>query len=99
MPSSFIGFPLAAQLFGPVNAGIGLALAMVVENFLTIPLSLALAEADAGEANDGRSRGARLAQAVAQSIRGLKAGKNKLTVVYVGTGRIASDDAKLTIKR
>lgn len=69
--SGFIGFPLAAQLFGPVNAGIGLALAMVVENFLTIPLSLALAEADAGDADDGRSRGARLAQAVAQSIRGV----------------------------
>lgn len=50
--SGFIGFPLVAQLFGPVNAGIGLALAMLVENFLTIPLSLAIA--DAGQAAPGQ---------------------------------------------
>jgi predicted permease len=66
--SGFIGFPLIAQLFGPVNAGIGLALAMVVENFLTLPLSLALADSDTG-ADGGQSRGARLRAAVAQSLR------------------------------
>ncbi|HYE38292.1 MAG TPA: AEC family transporter [Ramlibacter sp.] len=69
--SGFIGFPLAAQLFGPVNAGIGLALAMVVENFLTIPLSLALAESDTGDAGAGRSRPERLYRAVVQSLRGV----------------------------
>jgi len=47
--SGFIGFPLVAQLFGPVNAGIALAMAMVVENLLLLPLSLALADSGAGE--------------------------------------------------
>ena len=65
--SGFIGFPLVAQLFGPLNAGIGLALAMVVENILTIPLSLAIA--DVGEAGAGPSRGARLRSALVQSVR------------------------------
>lgn len=69
--SGFIGFPLAAQLFGPVNAGIGLALAMVVENFLTLPLSLALAESDTGEPGAGQPRAQRLRRAVAQSVRGV----------------------------
>ena len=41
--SGFIGFPLVAQLFGPANAGVALALAMVVENVISLPLSLALA--------------------------------------------------------
>lgn len=65
--SGFIGFPLVAQLFGPVNAGIGLALAMVVENFLTIPMSLALADVGEGDARQGR--GARLRAALLQSLR------------------------------
>lgn len=69
--SGFIGFPLAAQLFGPVNAGVGLALAMVVENFLTLPFSLALAEADEGGAGAGRPRAERLGRAVVQSLRGV----------------------------
>lgn len=44
--SGFIGFPLVAQVFGASTAGIGLALAMVVENILLLPLALAIAEAD-----------------------------------------------------
>lgn len=67
--SGFIGFPLVAQLFGPVNAGIGLALAMVVENFVTLPLSLALADSDVGEAGAGQSRARRLWLVLAQSLR------------------------------
>jgi hypothetical protein len=69
--SGFIGFPLVAQMFGPVNAGIGLALAMVVENFLTLPLSLALADSDLGEGGAGQTRGQRLRAALAQSMRGV----------------------------
>lgn len=69
--SGFIGFPLVAQLFGPVNAGIGLALAMLVENFLTLPLSLALADSDTGEAGAGQTRGQRLRAALRQSLRGI----------------------------
>lgn len=67
--SGFIGFPLVAQLFGPVNAGIGLALAMVVENFLLLPLALALADADLGEGAAGQGRARRLRLAFKQSMR------------------------------
>ncbi len=71
--SGFIGFPLVAQVFGPVNAGIGLALAMVVENFLLLPLALALADSDVGDGQGAvaLSRGARWRLALAQSARGL----------------------------
>ena len=68
--SGFIGFPLVAQLFGPVNAGIALALAMLVENFVTLPLSLALADSDVGEGASG-SRGERLRTALLQSARSM----------------------------
>lgn len=60
--SGFIGFPLVAQVFGPTNAAIALALAMVVENFLLLPFSLALA--DSGEAGGRRA-------ALRQALRGL----------------------------
>jgi malonate transporter len=69
--SGFIGFPLVAQLLGPVNAGIGLALAMVVENFLTIPFSWALADSDVGQAGAGQSRARRVRMALLQSLRGV----------------------------
>ncbi|MGE0331054.1 MAG: AEC family transporter [Ramlibacter sp.] len=71
--SGFIGYPLVAQVFGPVNAGIGLALAMVVENFLLLPLALALADSDVddGHGSAALSRAARWRQALAQSARGL----------------------------
>jgi malonate transporter len=67
--SGFIGFPLVAQVFGPATAGIGLALAMVVENFVTIPLALAIAESAGGPG--GGTRGERLRRALAQSMRGV----------------------------
>lgn len=44
--SAFIGFPIALQTVGP-DATVALALVMVVENFLVIPLSLALADSAA----------------------------------------------------
>jgi len=65
--SGFIGFPIVALLFGPVTAGIGLALAMVVENFVLLPLALAIADSDVADA--GASRGARLRMVLAQSLR------------------------------
>ncbi|HEY0826349.1 MAG TPA: AEC family transporter [Ramlibacter sp.] len=65
--SGFIGFPLVAQIFGPVNAGIGLALAMLVENFVSLPLGLAVADSTAGDA--AASRGARWRMALAHSLR------------------------------
>lgn len=70
--SGFIGFPLVAQVLGGPAAGVGLALAMVVENFLLLPLALAVAESDTGDAAQGAGgRAARLRQALAQSAVGV----------------------------
>ena len=41
--SGFVGYPILLQLLGPV-AGVGLALTMLVENLLVIPMALALAD-------------------------------------------------------
>lgn len=68
--SGFIGFPLVMQVFGASTAGVGLALAMVVENFLLLPLALAIADSDLGE-QGGSSRGERLRAALLQSARGI----------------------------
>ena len=68
--SGFIGFPLVAQVFGASTAGVGLALAMVVENFLLLPLAMALADSDIGEGGGG-TRGERLRAAMRQSLHGL----------------------------
>lgn len=69
--SGFIGFPLVAQMFGAQTAGISLALAMVVENFLLLPLALAIADAQPDGAQQGASRGERVRAALSQSMRGL----------------------------
>jgi malonate transporter len=69
--SGFIGFPLVAQVVGPVPAGIALALAMIVENFLLLPLALAIADGDLGEGAVQRSRAQRWRAAFGQSLRGL----------------------------
>ncbi len=69
--SGFIGFPLVAQVFGAATAGVGLALAMVVENFLLLPLALAIADSDLGDGVVTGSRAARWKAALAQSMRGI----------------------------
>ena len=61
--SGFVGYPIVLQLLGP-PAGIALALTMMVENLLIIPLALAIADSAAGS-------GLRWHQALAQSARGL----------------------------
>lgn len=66
--SGFIGFPLIAQLFGGATAGVGLALAMIVENFLLLPLALAIADIDVGEGAASASRWRRLRTALGQSL-------------------------------
>src|SRR5262245_45066496 len=38
--SGFIGFPIAVQLVGPATAAVGLAMCMLVENIVMIPLTL-----------------------------------------------------------
>lgn len=46
--SGFVGYPIASLLVGP-KAAIALALCLMVENLMTIPLALTLAESGAGE--------------------------------------------------
>jgi len=41
--SGYVGYPILLQLLGPA-AGVGLALTVLVENLVTIPLALAMAE-------------------------------------------------------
>lgn len=69
--SGFIGFPLVAQLLGAGTAGVGLALAMIVENFLLIPLALAIADSDLGDGVVQGTRAQRWKAALAQSLRGI----------------------------
>lgn len=45
--SGFVGYPIVLQLLGPV-AAVALALGMLVENLLLLPLTLALAEGRSG---------------------------------------------------
>lgn len=60
--SGFVGYPIASLLIGP-KAAIGLALCMIVEIVVTIPLGLALAESGSGEAGAaGRALLLRLAR-------------------------------------
>lgn len=69
--SSFIGYPLVAQVLGQTNAAIGLALALVVENFLLLPLALAIAEADLAPGDRPGGALQRLRRAFLQSMRGV----------------------------
>ena len=69
--SGFIGYPLVAQVFGASTAGVGLALAMVVENFLLLPLALAIADAELPAGAPAESRAARVRAALAQSLKSL----------------------------
>jgi malonate transporter len=52
--SGYIGLPIAVQVVGGGTAGVALAMNMVVENLLMIPLALAMA--DAGSIKAGASR-------------------------------------------
>lgn len=63
--SAFVGYPIASQLVGP-TAGVALALVMLVENLLVLPL--ALTTADSGGAAGGVLRRlATLARAMARN--------------------------------
>ena len=52
--SGFVGFPVASLLIGP-QAAIGLAMCLIVENVLTLPLGLTLAESGDGGGLGGRA--------------------------------------------
>ena len=63
--SGFIGYPIAVMVLGQ-TAAVAMALGMLVENLLLIPLALALAEAGTQRGNGGwallRETGLRLAR-------------------------------------
>ncbi|GHC29612.1 transporter [Kushneria pakistanensis] len=61
--SGFIGYPIAAMVIGP-KAGIALALCMLIENMVMIPLSLALAEA-------GRQQGLSVSRTIMTTLQRL----------------------------
>jgi len=71
--SGFVGYPIVLQLLGP-PAAVGLALCMLVENLLILPLALALA--DTGE--PGRSN---VYRALGHAGRGLV--KNPMIIAIV----------------
>jgi predicted permease len=60
--SMFVGYPIAVQVIGPV-AGVALALCMLVENLLVIPVALALVDS---AANPG---GGRLGRTVVTTLK------------------------------
>lgn len=64
--SGFVGYPIVLQTIGP-PAAVALALCMIVENLLILPLGIALA--DRGDNPEGASQ--RWHQAVLQSLSGL----------------------------
>lgn len=61
--SGYIGYPIVLQLLGPV-AGVGLALTLLVENLIIIPLGLSMAES-------GQAEHASFAQLVLESLKRL----------------------------
>lgn len=73
--SGFVGYPVALLTLGASTAGVSLALNMVVENLLIIPLLLALADLD----DDGKGE---WHQALAQTFKGLL--RNPLIIAIVG---------------
>ena len=50
--SGFIGYPIAVQVVGPGNAAVALAMCMVIENLLMIPLGIMMA--DSGSSTAGK---------------------------------------------
>jgi malonate transporter and related proteins len=50
--SGFIGYPIAVLVVGPGNAAVGLAMCMVIENLLMIPLGIMMA--DSGSSSAGK---------------------------------------------
>jgi len=45
--SAFIGYPILMQTIGPAAAGVGLALSMIIENLIALPLALVMADSGA----------------------------------------------------
>lgn len=83
--SAFVGYPIVHQLLGPV-ATLALALTMVVENLLLLPLGIALSEADGG-------RRERFWHAFGRSLLGLR--RNPIILAIVAGMLLALLDVPL----
>ncbi|KMJ54514.1 hypothetical protein ACG97_01775 [Vogesella sp. EB] len=83
--SAFVGYPIVYQLLGPV-ATLALALTMVVENLLMLPLGIALSEADG-------SRQERFLRAFGRSLLGLR--RNPIILAIVAGVTLALLDLSL----
>ena len=78
--SGFVGYPVALLTLGGSVAGVGLALNMMVENLLLIPLLLAVADLDGGGKGGA-------AQVVLRTLKGLT--RNPMIIAIVA-GLLAS---------
>lgn len=78
--SGFVGYPVALLTLGASTAGVSLALNMIVENLLIIPLLLALTDLDADGRGDWR-------RSVAQALRGVA--RNPM-IIGIAAGTAAS---------
>lgn len=73
--SGYIGYPIVVQVAGASDAAVGLAMCMVIENLLMIPLTLTMAES--GRTEDGKWN-----RVLLQSL--LQLGRNPLILAMLG---------------
>ncbi len=78
--SGFVGYPVVLLTLGASVAGVGLALNMIVENLLLIPLLLALSDLDGGAQGGWR-------RVVGQTFKGLA--RNPM-IIALGAGLLVS---------
>jgi malonate transporter and related proteins len=68
--SGFIGYPILLQLIGPV-AAVALALTMIVENLLVMPLAIALADSGKRDKSGERTGASTWRHSLADALKGL----------------------------
>jgi predicted permease len=85
--SGFIGYPIALMAVGP-QAGVALALGMMVENLVMIPLALALAEA-------GHQGGGSTLNVVRETFKRLS--RNPLILAIIAGGILSIAEVKLPV--
>jgi len=85
--SGFIGYPIAAMVAGP-SAVVALALGMIIENLVMIPLALALAEA-------GEQQGDSARRVIGETLKRL--GKNPLIVSIIIGGALSLAGVRIPV--
>jgi predicted permease len=84
--SMFVGYPIAVQVIGPV-AGVALALCMLVENLLVLPVAVALADS---AANPG---GGSLGRAVVTTLKSVA--RNPMILAIAAGLLVSASDLQL----